>query len=93
MAWGLDPSGAILDAWGVGDTPEGLDRFAEITLEAAARTVGIVKLPAAFLERHGWQGTDLQRLVSEAQTDPRARRAPTQDTLKRNSTTSPSCMT
>ncbi len=70
MAWGLDPSGAILDAWGVGDTPEGLDRFAEITLEAAAGSVGIVKLPAAFLERHGWQGTDLQRLVSEAQTDP-----------------------
>jgi orotidine-5'-phosphate decarboxylase len=69
LAWGLDPSGAILDAWGVGDTPDGLDRFAEIVLEAAAGTVGLVKLQAAFFERHGWQGLrTLQRLVSEAQS-------------------------
>jgi orotidine-5'-phosphate decarboxylase len=69
LAWGLDPSGKILDAWGLGDTPEGLDRFAEITLEAASGTVGLVKLQAAFYERHGWQGfRTLQRLIGEAQS-------------------------
>jgi len=69
LAWGLDPSGAILEAWGLGDTPEGLDRFAEITLEAASGTVGLVKLQAAFYERHGWQGfRTLQRLIGEAQS-------------------------
>ena len=68
LAWGLDPSGPILDAWGVGDTPDGLDRFADIALEAANGTVGLVKLQAAFYERHGWQGfRTLQRLISEAQ--------------------------
>lgn len=67
LSWGLDPSGAILDAWGVGDTPDGLDRFAEIALRAAAGTVGLVKLQAAFYERHGWRGfRTLQRLIAEA---------------------------
>ncbi len=69
LAWGLDPSGAILEAWGLGDTPEGLDRFAEITLEAASGTVGLVKLQSAFYERHGWQGLrTLQRLINDAQS-------------------------
>lgn len=69
LAWGLDPSGAILDAWRLGDTPEGLDRFAEITLEAANGNVGLLKLQAAFYERHGWQGIQtLQRLIGEAQS-------------------------
>ena len=67
LAWGLDPSGPILDAWGLGDTPDGLDRFADIALEAASGTVGLVKLQAAFYERHGWQGfRTLQRQISEA---------------------------
>jgi orotidine-5'-phosphate decarboxylase len=69
LAWGLDPSGAILVAWGLGDTPEGLDRFAEITIEAASGTVGLLKLQSAFYERHGWQGLrTLQRLIAEAQS-------------------------
>jgi orotidine-5'-phosphate decarboxylase len=67
LALGLDPSGPILDAWGIGDSPDGVDRFAEIALEAAAGTVGLVKFQAAFYERHGWQGfRTLQRLISEA---------------------------
>jgi orotidine-5'-phosphate decarboxylase len=62
----LDPSGAILEAWGVGDTPEGLDRFADVALGAAAGTVGLVKLQAAFYERHGWRGfRTLQRLIAD----------------------------
>lgn len=69
LAWGLDPSGAILDAWGVGDTSEGLDRFADIALTAAAGTVGLVKLQAAFYERHGWRGfRTLERLIAEARS-------------------------
>jgi orotidine-5'-phosphate decarboxylase len=69
LAWGLDPSGSRLDAWGVGDTPDGLDRFADITLRAAAGTVGLVKLQAAFYERHGWQGfRTLQRLIADARS-------------------------
>jgi orotidine-5'-phosphate decarboxylase len=69
LAWGLDPSGAILDQWGVGDTPDGLDRFAEIALGAAVGTVGLVKPQAAFYERHGWRGfRTLQRLIAEARS-------------------------
>jgi orotidine-5'-phosphate decarboxylase len=67
LAWGLDPSGAILDAWGVGDTPDGLDRFADLAMRAAVGTVGALKLQAAFYERHGWRGfRTLQRLVADA---------------------------
>jgi orotidine-5'-phosphate decarboxylase len=69
LALGLDPSGLVLDAWGVGDSPDGVDRFADIVLEAAAGTVGLVKLQAAFYERHGWQGfRTLQRLIREARS-------------------------
>jgi orotidine-5'-phosphate decarboxylase len=69
LVWGLDPSGAVLDDWGVGDTPEGLDRFADIVLEAAHGAVGLVKCQAAFYERHGWRGfRTLQRLIGEAQS-------------------------
>ena len=69
LVWGLDPSGSVLDDWGGGDTPEGLDRFADIVLEAATGTVGLVKIQAAFYERHGWRGfRTLQRLAAEAQS-------------------------
>jgi orotidine-5'-phosphate decarboxylase len=68
LVWGLDPSGSLLDTWGVGDTPDGLDQFADIALQAATGTVGLVKLQAAFYERHGWRGfRTLQRLIAEAQ--------------------------
>jgi len=69
LVWGLDPAGSLLDDWGVGDTPEGLDRFADIVLEAARGTVGLVKCQAAFYERHGWRGfRTLQRLIAGAQS-------------------------
>jgi orotidine-5'-phosphate decarboxylase len=67
LVWGLDPSGSLLAAWDLGDTPDGLDRFADIALEAAIGTVGLVKPQAAFYERHGWRGIHtLQRLIAEA---------------------------
>ena len=67
--WGLDPSGAVLEGWGLGDTPEGLDRFAQIVVEAAAGTVGLVKPQSAFYERHGWRGfRTLERLIADARS-------------------------
>jgi orotidine-5'-phosphate decarboxylase len=69
LAWGLDPAGTILSAWRVGDTPDGLDRFADIALQAAVGTVGLVKLQSAFFERHGWRGfRTLQRLIAEGRS-------------------------
>jgi orotidine-5'-phosphate decarboxylase len=69
LVWGLDPAGALLDAWGLGDTPDGLERFADIVIEAASGTVGLVKPQAAFYERHGWRGIrTLQRLMAEARS-------------------------
>ncbi len=67
LAFGLDPSADLLDAWGLGDSADGLDRFADIVLEAAAGAVGLVKPQSAFYERHGWRGVrTLQRIVASA---------------------------
>jgi orotidine-5'-phosphate decarboxylase len=69
LVWGLDPSGAVLDNWGLGDNPDGLERFADIALEAAVGSVGLVKPQSAFYERHGWQGIrTLTRLVADARS-------------------------
>jgi len=69
LVWGLDPSSAVLQGWGLGDDPDGLDRFADIMLDAAAGTVGLVKPQAAFFERHGWRGfRTLSRLIAEARS-------------------------
>jgi orotidine-5'-phosphate decarboxylase len=67
LVWGVDPSAALLEDWGLGDNPDGLDRFADIILAAAAGTVGLIKAQSAFFERHGWRGVrTLQRLISGA---------------------------
>jgi orotidine-5'-phosphate decarboxylase len=67
LVWGLDPSGRLLEEWGLGDTADGLERFADIVVEAAAGTVGVVKPQSAFYERHGWRGIrTLTRLAVEA---------------------------
>ena len=69
LVWGLDPSGPVLDQWGVGDSPEGLDRFVDVAMEAAAGTVGLIKPQAAFYERQGWRGIrSLSRLVADARS-------------------------
>jgi orotidine-5'-phosphate decarboxylase len=69
LVWGLDPSGALLRAWGLGDDPDGLGRFADIMLDAAAGTVGLVKPQSAFFERHGWRGfRTLGRLIADARS-------------------------
>ena len=53
---GIDPHGSLLEAWGVGDTLEGLDRFAAACVEAFAGQVGFVKPQSAFFERFGARG-------------------------------------
>jgi orotidine-5'-phosphate decarboxylase len=69
LAFGLDPSGPLLDRWGLGDDPDGLDRFADLAVGAAADTVGLVKPQSAFYERHGWRGIrTLQRLIADARS-------------------------
>jgi orotidine-5'-phosphate decarboxylase len=67
LVCGLDPSGEVLESWQLGDTPDGLDRFADITLQAMTGAVGLIKPQSAFYERHGWRGIrTLQRLVATA---------------------------
>jgi orotidine-5'-phosphate decarboxylase len=68
LVWGLDPSGSLLESWALGDTPDGLDRFVDIVLDAAPGVVGILKPQSAFYERHGWRGMrSLSRLIEGAQ--------------------------
>src|SRR5260370_5810722 len=67
LVLGLDPSGDLLESWGVGDSPDGLDRFVDIVVDAAAGTVGLVKPQSAFFERHGLRGIRIRdRLISTA---------------------------
>jgi len=67
LVCGIDPAGELLDSWLLGDTPDGLDRFADIMLEAAVGTAGLIKPQSAFFERHGWRGIGtLQRLTDSA---------------------------
>jgi len=64
LVWGLDPSGALLESWGFGDSADGLDRFADLMMDAVPGVVGLVKPQSAFYERHGWRGIrTLQRLL------------------------------
>ena len=53
---GIDPHSSLLEEWGVGDTFEGLERFAEACVEAFAGQVGVVKPQSAFFERFGSRG-------------------------------------
>jgi orotidine-5'-phosphate decarboxylase len=62
--FGLDPSGRLLEEWGLGDSAEGLERFVDVVMAAADGSVAVVKPQSAFYERHGWQGIRaLARLV------------------------------
>jgi orotidine-5'-phosphate decarboxylase len=67
LVWGLDPSGRLLEEWGLGDNPDGLDRFVDTVLPVAVDTLGLVKPQSAFYERHGWRGMRaLTRLMTGA---------------------------
>lgn len=53
---GLDPHAALLEAWELPDTVDGLERFALTVVEAVAGRVAVVKPQSAFFERHGSAG-------------------------------------
>jgi len=70
LVFGLDPSGALLVEWGLGDDADGLERFVDIVLEAARGRVAVAKPQSAFYERHGWPGIRaLSRLVDALRSD------------------------
>lgn len=63
---GIDPHPALLDAWGVGDSPAGLERFCRTVAEASADLAAVVKPQSAFFERWGGRGVSvLERLVAD----------------------------
>jgi orotidine-5'-phosphate decarboxylase len=69
LVLGADPHGQVLRDWGLSDDADGLERFTDIVLAAAAGSVGLVKPQSAFYERHGWRGIRaLSRLAADARS-------------------------
>lgn len=48
LAIGADPHGQVLGKWGLADDADGLERFTDIVLSAAAGPVGLIKPQSAF---------------------------------------------
>lgn len=66
---GIDPHPGLLDAWGLTDSPFGLEKFALGAVEALAGTVPVVKPQSAFFERHGAAGIAVLERVIEGCRD------------------------
>lgn len=68
---GIDPHVSLLDEWGLTDSVEGLNTFANTVLDACVGRVGIIKPQVSFFERHGSAGfAVLEQLAQKAaQTD------------------------
>ena len=65
---GIDPSDALLGAWGLGQDAAGLREFGTRCVEAFAGVVPVVKPQVAFFERFGAAGiAALESLIREAQ--------------------------
>jgi orotidine-5'-phosphate decarboxylase len=63
---GIDPHPALLDAWGLTDSPFGLERFCQTAVEALGGTVAVTKPQSALFERHGSRGIAvLEKVISE----------------------------
>jgi orotidine-5'-phosphate decarboxylase len=61
---GIDPHAGLLDAWGLTDSVNGLEKFALGAAEALAPQVAAVKPQSAFFERFGSRGIEvLERVV------------------------------
>jgi orotidine-5'-phosphate decarboxylase len=63
---GLDPSAALLGAWGLEDTPSGVAKMAEVTIAAVAGLAAAIKPQVAFFERHGAAGISVLEEVLAA---------------------------
>jgi orotidine-5'-phosphate decarboxylase len=53
---GIDPHAALLDAWGLPDSADGVARFTEAVVGALAGSVAVLKPQIAFYERFGSRG-------------------------------------
>ena len=62
---GIDPHGSLLDAWGLTDSVNGLEKFALGAAEALAPEVAVVKPQSAFFERFGSRGIAVLERVIE----------------------------
>jgi orotidine-5'-phosphate decarboxylase len=64
---GVDPHPGLLNAWGLGDTADGLERFCRTVVAAIGPDVAVLKPQSAFFERHGSAGIAvLERLIPAA---------------------------
>lgn len=64
---GIDPHPSLLEAWGLADDADGLERFSMTAVEALAGSVAALKPQSAFYERHGSRGIAvLERVVAAA---------------------------
>ncbi len=64
---GIDPSPALLEAFGLSDDADGLRAFGEVCVGALQGVVPVVKPQVAFFERHGASGlAAFEQLVATA---------------------------
>lgn len=64
---GIDPHPSLLGAWGLEDTPAGLERFSLTVLDAVGPVCAALKPQVALYERHGAQGLAvLETLLARA---------------------------
>ena len=64
---GIDPHAGLLDAWGLTDSVNGLEKFALAATEALAPEVAAVKPQSAFFERFGSGGIEvLERVIDHS---------------------------
>ena len=64
---GIDPHAALLDAWGLTDSVNGLEKFALSATEVLAPLVAAVKPQSAFFERFGSRGIAvLEQVIATA---------------------------
>ena len=64
---GIDPHPALLTAWGLEDTPAGLERFTLTVLDAVGPVAAALKPQVALYERHGARGLAvLETLLARA---------------------------
>jgi orotidine-5'-phosphate decarboxylase len=64
---GIDPHASLLEAWGLTDSVNGLEKFALTATEALATEVAAVKPQSAFFERFGSRGVAvLEQVIATA---------------------------
>ena len=62
---GIDPHAGLLDAWGLTDSVNGLEKFSLSAAETLAPQVAAVKPQSAFFERFGSRGIEvLERVIA-----------------------------